>query len=148
MLTQFVQLLNINVCFFGVTVIDMNLDRERKENHLEIIMTMRNYFVYVQAPLEIISAVIWAVIYWQGTKFEQLFSVKKKILVGGLGFLNVVLSFIHMIHGYRFLDDDAMEISIIILCIFLCDLQIYSRYFLMSFKPKFFGSFLKDFDEN
>lgn len=44
------------------------------------------------------------------------------------------------------LEEDAREISIIILCCLLCEMSIYFRYMMMSGRPRLYAKFLKDFD--
>ena len=51
-----------------------------------------------------------------------------------------------MIHGFQALDSDSREVCIIILCLFLCQFDIYSRYLLMSRRPKYYSTFLRDFE--
>ena len=58
-----------------------------------------------------------------------------------------MLNFFYMLTAYAKLDNDAKEVCIMILCIFLCEDSIYSRYLSMSFKHKIFGPLLKNFEE-
>ena len=145
MVTTILQFLNITICFSGWLNITLNLDREIQHENATLMMEFRDFFLFGQVPIEIILVILWVRTYWQGTRFEQLFSRRNKTILCTVGAFNIMLSFIYMIYAYKHIDRDAKEICIIILCIFLCDLQIYSRYLAMSFKPRFYKSFLTDF---
>ena len=78
---------------------------------------------------------VWVVIYWQGTKFEQLFSKRNMIILLSLGFFDIVTDVCYLIYSLVSLTEDAREIGIIILCCLLCDLSIYLRYAILRMKP-------------
>ena len=145
MSTVMLQFLIIMICFSGWLVITLNLDREKKHNHETVMIEFGDFFLFGQIPLEILLVCLWTYIYWKGTRFEQLFSRKNKLILCTVGGINILIDFIYMCYAYKHLDRDATEVCIIIMCVFLCDLLVYSRYLAMSFKPRFYKTFLQAF---
>lgn len=69
------------------------------------------------------------------------------LILSAFGTIDISLNLYFMIKAYITLDSDANEVWIMILCVFLCEVSIYSRYLGMSYKAKLYSHLLKDFEE-
>ena len=68
------------------------------------------------------------------------------IIVGTMGVFAVTTNLYYLWFTYVNLDNDAREITIIVLCCVLCEITIYARFAILSYKPKIYATFLSDFD--
>jgi hypothetical protein len=135
MMTQILQLVNINISLCGALVIEIESYREDYHDKPEIIQAFFEFFLFRKIPMQLAIFGVWVVIYWQGTKFEQLFSKRNMIILLSLGFFDIVTDVCYLIYSLVSLTEDAREIGIIILCCLLCDLSIYLRYAILRMKP-------------
>ena len=138
--------MNLIINLVGVLVIDINIEREKQHDNEGVMLRLRNFFMWGQVPVDLLIMTVWIAVYWQGTTFEKLFSSRNMKTLLSLGAINISLNFWFMVDSYTNLDVDAKEICIIILCVFLCECSIYSRYYMMSQRPKFYHEAMKQFD--
>ena len=85
--------------------------------------------------MQVVIFGVWVVIYWQGTKFEQLFSSRNRYILLSLGAFDILTDVGYFIYALVSLRADAREIGIIILCCLLCELSIYLRYAILKYRP-------------
>jgi len=50
---------------------------------------LKNHLLYFQVPSEVLGLVVWSVIFWMGTRFEQLYSKRNYMVISIAGFISL-----------------------------------------------------------
>ena len=150
-------MINLILSFLTDYVIRDELDHLEEHKHgkhkneqesIDDLYSIKNFDKLIIIPFKFLLILAWWIIYWQGTKFDQLFSNKIMTIVSILGLFDI------FIHSYVFYllyhtgnIDKKTKLFNLISTNILNQSSVYLRYYLIGSRLSCYTLFDQDFDK-
>ena len=101
-------------------------------------------------PYELFVLILWMLIYWRGTKFEQMYSRLRIFLIGITSIIDIMIQIGLIFYVSSLGIDDTYKQKSKILTLLVTSLfntlSVYIRYFMISLRLSWYSQFDRDFD--
>lgn len=101
-------------------------------------------------PYELFVLILWMLIYWRGTKFEQMYSRLRIFVIGITSIIDIMIQIGLIFYVSSLGIDDTYKQKSKILTLLVTSLfntlSVYIRYFMISLRLSWYSQFDRDFD--
>lgn len=121
----------------------------RRDEDIASIQSASDYDLYIKMVFEVALIFVWMLIYWKGTKFEEIFSTQTMAFVSVLGIFDAFVHFYNFYEviglniGNKYFQRD--KLLNLLFTNLVNQLTVYLRYFFVAARCNIFTQFDGDF---